>query len=558
MNIYSNYFEWTLKEKVNYWDDFYINGLDEYNEKDTFKFIKKVIIDDDEKVFCKRRALQELLVLVYKEQISVRKIIGFLLDDWDGEQDASLECLRLKYLSLFIQKEKEDIKKILVEKKEDKDYEIKSEANYQLGLIKVFEANDIYVEEEYKKNMMEAELLFEASKENDDNRIDAEILMLICKYLVNSMCFNSQQTNELYKQIMSLIWEKAIFSFNEPSNQVYVGISRSISKLEMIKMKDVEKWLDYRKEFNNLCLQFYELKNVDYKEDFYHNKIINDVSNNLVEHIVEPIFKYNYKSTISKIDVLLELDDISDKEKKFLMYLKRTITNDNISSQNINFNFMKSIYPRVKEEDIENFKKQILGPNKEVAIYEFMKCTKRYSYEGLLDSIIIACIKLQGNHMYRKASEDDRNGFIRDLLDSMEYSTKDQTRWGTSNTGKSAGEIDIMVYENNTPYAVIEAMNLSALSVEYINTHINKIFGYDTTGLQYNYVISYVTAKNFSSFWEKYKIHVREHKYKYELIGFDDSIDNEFHYSDIKVALTKHNRSGNIVNLYHICVKIPE
>lgn len=558
MEKFVDYFKWELKEKINYWDDVFSIEVDTYEEKQILAFIKKVLMDSNEKIYCKRVALQYLLIMVYKGKVKSRKIIGLLLDEWDQEQEDSLECLRLKYLSLFSQNETEDIKNVLIEKTKDESYEVKSEANYQLGLIKVFEANDLFSQEEYKNNITVAEKLFETAEANDDNRIDAEILKLICRYLINSISFRSKYGDELYKQIMSLIWETRIHSFDESTNPVYIGISRSISKLQMIKYSNPEYWIDYRKEFNNLCFQFYELKNVEYKENPFYEKVVSDISNNLIKNVVEPVFKYNYKATISKIDVLLNEEADSSTEKEFLGYLKQVIINGAISCKDTSFSFIKEMYPMLKEEDIENFTKKMHESNKNVAVYELLKSTKRYSYESLLNSLIMGCVKLQGNHIYRTASEDDRNGYIKDLLQTVGFSTKDQTRWGVSNTGKSAGEVDILIEYNNCPYAVIEALNLASLDTRYLDLHIDKIFNYDTTGLLNNFIISYVTAKDFATFWEKYKKHIREHKYQYELDTVDYSIDNEFDYAEIKVALTKHNRDGKIVGLYHVCVKIPD
>lgn len=556
MEKFEDYFKWELKEKINYWDEVFWIEVETYEERQVLEFIKNVIMDSSEKIYCKRMALQELLIMVYVGKIKLRKIIGFLLDEWDEEQEDSLECLRLRYLSLFFQNETEDIQNVLIEKTKDKSYEVKSEANYQLGLIKVFEANDLFLEEEYKNNIKIAEKLFETAEANDDNRIDAEILKLICRYLINSISFRSKSADGLYKQIMLLIWETRIFSFDDSINPVYIGISRCISKLQMIKYSNPECWIDYRKEFNNLCLQFYELKNVEYKENPFYEKVVSDISSNLIKNVVEPVFKYNHKATISKIDVLLDEEEVSSIEKEFLRYLKQVIINEAISCKDTSFSFIKEIYPMLKEEDVENFNKKIHESNRNAAIYELLKNTKRYSYEWLLNSLIMACVKLQGNHIYRTASEDDRNGYIKDLLQTTGFSTKDQTRWGISNTGKSAGEVDILIEYNDYPYAIIEALNLASLDAKYLNLHIDKIFKYDSTGLPNNFIISYVTAKDFAAFWEKYKKHIREHKYEYELDAVDDNIDNEFDYAEIKVSLTKHKRDGKVVGLYHICVKI--
>lgn len=557
MNIFSDYFNVDEKEKLNFWDERFIQELELHKEKEIFSFIDDVIMDDEENTFFKIKALQGLLIMVYRNKLSQRKFLSFLLDDWEKEQDAALECLRLKYLSLFIEREKEDIKKVLLEKINVKNYEIKSEANYTLGLINLFQANEIYCKEDYKNIMNEAVNLFNIAIINDERRIDAEILMYISKYLIEAIDLETSYTEELYKNIMSLLWENILISDNECSNKVYVGIVRCISKIELLKKKKPDTWFDYEREFRCLFYHFYELKNLDYKDEVSNYNVIKNISKNLIKYNLEPVFKYNYKSIILKINIMLD-KDISCEEREFFIYLKQLILNDINEGDNINLNYLKKIFPRLTQTEIENFRIELYGPNKEEAIYNILKLANRYSYDDLLETIISACIKLQGNNLYRKASEDDRNGFIASLLEATGYSVKDQTRWGRSKEGKSSGEIDIMVHENSIPYAIIEAMNLTSLNCEYVNTHIDKIFGYDTTGLMCNYIISYVSVKNFYNFWEKYKNHIKEHKYPYNIESFDESIDKEFNYSDIKIALTKHVRCGNIVSLYHICVRIME
>ncbi|MFS0723674.1 hypothetical protein [Paenibacillus sp. 1P07SE] len=558
MEIYTEYFNWELKHKIRFWDETFAVESDSLSEKDIINFTKKVIMETSEKIYCKRRSLQELLMMVYREKVKPRRIIGLLLDEWEEVQEASIECLRLKYLAIFYQNEAEDIKSVLTEKLKDDSYEIMSEANYQLGLITIFEANDSLSKEDYKHRISEAKALFETAVANEENRIDAEIFKTICGYLIDSLSFKSRATDEIYRRIMSLIWETRLFSIDESLSAVFIGISRSISKLHMLKQSNPEYWIDYRSEFNNLCVQFYELKNIEYKANPFYEKLVRKTSENIIVNVVEPIFKYNYKATLSKIDVLLNDNNISTAEKEFLSYLKSIIIKDSISEESTSLSNIKEFYPMVDEADIEALFVGLHGANKSAAIWNFLKITKRHTYNSLLNSLVLACVKLQGNHIYRTASEDDRNGFIKNILEAVGFSTKDQTRWGVSNTGKSAGEVDILIEENNFPYSVIEALNLSSLNSSYLNLHINKIFKYDTTGLPYNFLISYVVVKDFRAFWGKYKEHIAQHEYPYKLESIDYNIDNEFDYSGVRIALTRHNRDGKITGLYHLCVVIYE
>lgn len=67
-----------------------------------------------------------------------------------------------------------------------------------------------------------------------------------------------------------------------------------------------------------------------------------------------------------------------------------------------------------------------------------------------------ACLKLQRNVTFSHTSEDQRNDFIRDILETSGYSSgyevRDQTRQGKSATGKNSGEVDLLVYRKEDPF----------------------------------------------------------------------------------------------------------
>lgn len=173
-----------------------------------------------------------------------------------------------------------------------------------------------------------------------------------------------------------------------------------------------------------------------------------------------------------------------------------------------------------------------------------------------ISTLYQVCVKLQGNSKFIDASEDERNDYIRDMLDREEYVIKDQTRRGLSAKGERAGEIDILVEKDNAPFTIIEALILDSLKEDYLRKHLDKIYTYDTTGNLFNVCLVYAECKRFASFWDKYCDFVKQYKYPYPLISSDESIDQEYVGSELKIMTTTHNRSGKLTKLYHICVKI--
>lgn len=184
--------------------------------------------------------------------------------------------------------------------------------------------------------------------------------------------------------------------------------------------------------------------------------------------------------------------------------------------------------------------------------------TKDLDSQGaFIKNIVRACINLQARKFYSNSSEDERNDYIGDILGAIGYTVKDQTRRGSSSTGKDAGEVDIFISKDGMPFTIVEAMNLHSVDVGYINKHLDKVFLYDTAGSKFNVCLSYVKVADFSSFWAKYTAHVSNYCYTVPLLYADTSIDDEYKFTELRVMNTLHNRSGRTVSLYHICVRIP-
>lgn len=175
----------------------------------------------------------------------------------------------------------------------------------------------------------------------------------------------------------------------------------------------------------------------------------------------------------------------------------------------------------------------------------------------VLRELLSACVKLQANAIYYQATEDQRNDYIRDILDTAGYDVKDQTRHGLSPSGKAAGEIDILIKQDDFPLTIIEALNLDSLNTIYLDKHIDKIYNYDTAGNKFNIILSYVTVADFVTFCNKYFQHIKTYDHPFKMMFIDDDIIvDDISYSDIKIMKTVHNRNNFETVLYHVCVLI--
>lgn len=145
--------------------------------------------------------------------------------------------------------------------------------------------------------------------------------------------------------------------------------------------------------------------------------------------------------------------------------------------------------------------------------------------------LINICSRLCTNAAYSaKSSEDSMNDYIRDSMISTGYTDiKDQSRHGMSESGKKAGEIDLLLKKDNREIALIEALKLDCLNSTELSKHIYKVISnYNPLGTPV-FVLCYCSANKFSELW-------------YKIFDFSNNfIINEFEVKEKMIELPHQN-----------------
>lgn len=123
-----------------------------------------------------------------------------------------------------------------------------------------------------------------------------------------------------------------------------------------------------------------------------------------------------------------------------------------------------------------------------------------------LSAHLSTCIRtICDRDILKRASEDECNDQVRDMMTCCGYLVKDQTRRGVSARGYSAGEIDLVIDCGNEPYAIIEGLILDSVNRESITTHVTKaLTKYDNIGLRDFFILVYYRGGNFADFAIRY------------------------------------------------------
>lgn len=193
------------------------------------------------------------------------------------------------------------------------------------------------------------------------------------------------------------------------------------------------------------------------------------------------------------------------------------------------------------------------------------KAQRRDDEQVLTQLLMNACRELQNQRIWHQSegrSENSRNTFIHALLSQSSFVSKDQTLGGESSTGISIGENDIKIFRNqNEPYAIIEAVNLSAPHGKdwyhkNMREHVNRIYKYDTNGLAQNYLLTYVDTPRFDAYWSSLLNEFTiTNKCKFGNADFIDVTDlPDQSNTDLRIGVARYRRNGRIVKLYIIAV----
>jgi len=157
------------------------------------------------------------------------------------------------FLTLFYEKEKNEIKSLFTKYYEDKSDLVKAEAKYQLALIMFYDSNILTNKEEYLGTIYQAHQIFESIYHYEDNRFDAKLLDAICSYIGYSFLQNIEMADLDHNKIHDLLWEVMLLQLDESANSVYFNIGNNISRIHSIIKTNPENRLDYRGGFSKLC-----------------------------------------------------------------------------------------------------------------------------------------------------------------------------------------------------------------------------------------------------------------------------------------------------------------
>jgi hypothetical protein len=555
---YTEFSTYPLPEKVDFFDNGIATIIQSVEDSQLYKFLKQIILNVTENSFIRKSAISILVESVFLGKIKSRQAINILFDEWEESSHLFLELQRIKDLFYFCDIEP-GIQNVYNSYLANKELEIVSEAQLNLGFIFLQKGFEAVSKDDKISFFQNAIQYFKDSDNSIENRIDAKYYRIISSVLLDFLQLKTANIDNQLNQLSEILKRKCLNSFEFKENMMDISFYRMLTSISNIIKENPVNWTEYPTEFNKLYQCYADVKNQEIKNRLNKSELSRAFIEMSEETFIEPYFALNFRSQIVKIDNCIQKQPKDSSLYDFLTYIKKLAGSNNlkkkVDTETVE-QTLKKIFPKLSKATIEKTSSKIKDPTSITEIVHAIDELNTPSIDKFIDSLVMACVKLQGDRIYKfsnkKIEENDRNKFIGQLLDSAGYRAKDQPLWGESPGGKKDGEIDLMFHDSRgLPFAIIEALNWG--TVKYLKTHIDKLFNnYDTAGLENNFIVVYANVKKFEALCKKYINHVSQHNYKYNFTSINEVTD--YRFSDLKIYKAEHIRQGSKVFLYHVII----
>lgn len=546
-------------EKIDFLQPSFLNVVEKSSEKELNALLQNIVFDETENTYVQRLAIERLMDLIFLNELKPRHALSILIDNWDSK-DLSLNTLRIKSLYYLYDFEEKEVIKIYEQYLSSEESELVAEAFFHLGLVNM-QLGMASKDKNTSLNALEkSKLEFTKASLAIENRSDAILMSKIISLTINICNSVTSTLKEGLKEICEILFTIESYSFNFKNGPYYIGFYRVLNSLVNIAEQKPLTWLDFRTGLSSLFKEYASIQDQEIKDKLSLSHLSNSFSEKLKSEFFQPFFALNFSAEKSRIISRLSELPVDSSETTFLQDLlalidadpKKKITVETLKKQ------LKLLFPLVSDSTLEELEERYSDENIETKLFKIFKDLSKPSFIQVDDHVLRSCLLMQSNrNYYGNYSEDDRNTFIASMLESAGYLVKDQTRRSKTETGKSAGEIDILIQDiQYHPISIIEALNLESVNKSYIITHINKIFTYDANGLADNYILVYANVKKFGVFYKNYMDFVKEHDFKYPLIALKE--DNVMEYTEIRKFTIVHNRNEKEVRMHHVLINLSD
>lgn len=326
-------------------------------------------------------------------------------------------------------------------------------------------------------------------------------------------------------------WNSFVASLSNEEKDTLAQYEEPIASTQLFYLSVTKDWTRFDQTVNRLSNGF-----------LYNQEIIPTIYNSYIErNLNETAFGY------------------LNQAKQYLLDSGETISTDiqSLIDNSISLNLLIKL-----KESFGNIRS--LPPSELIKIIPDILNNKKQLNEFILDEIVQAGrILIQKIHGIKQITHEDRYNdlllaILRLRFPVWGWEITDQSRSGSSATGSSAGEVDLLITAAGNTITLFEALILSGKNKSLTQEHVKKITSYASFLDRYYMIVYYTgTPAGFDKTWGDYKSDVASTtftaKFTFDTVkGFEDLAGKFSNVSSLRIAKSTHQSA----EVFHVMIDL--
>ncbi|RMA64304.1 hypothetical protein [Ulvibacter antarcticus] len=370
---------------------------------------------------------------------------------------------------------------------------------------------------------------------------------------------NPESAYLIFNELVQLYPQYPTFVLNRFGAKINVGLkTNNIDDF----IQALNEWLEYEKDCTSSLLDTI-VEKVNYNKLTVYLKLKNKKAFESLFNTLSTTQKMAVDMVQLRVQMLVDNEFINEAR----VFLEKAVSFHKISDKG-SLNFLKVLEDKIADSNpldkIKNsFQEFSLMAKNSMSSVKPLKHSDDFGKQ-MTNELITASKRFLTNIKSLKpnANEDDYSAIIKEILENklstFHYHIKDQSKGGSSATGKNPGERDLIICDDTGEISVIEAFKLTSKTV--VQTHITKIFNY-THMRNIFFILAYdlKPTQQFETRWKRYKTQTLKNL-KYPLgyeIDTKDIWDATSYFkmenTAIKVCRSSHK---NGTKIYHLVMNV--
>jgi hypothetical protein len=307
-------------------------SLLEVDAKQAKHFLGILLNDKRESSYCRKKSFEIIARLTLLDRIAIEGTIDKLLDI-EHQDDHFIILQAIKFSHHFYNTSPGRISEWLAGYSLHADAEIRSESFLALGRIHFLQGLACADRTELVSELLLSKRYLDRSSGEIENRVDATLFSRLCNFFLEVLNSKSDVLETLYQEAAADLKHFLFYSVNRKPLSVFLNLVDCISSIKKIATSQLDTWIDFRKEFNELFIELKKIEALSICDDYIIGSTVEQHIRSINEHLLGNVLIEKFQYEIKKLRTLYDDPFTSAEQKEVINNLIELIDQGSLSKK---------------------------------------------------------------------------------------------------------------------------------------------------------------------------------------------------------------------------------